>query len=61
MTASLLDQYAHEISQLTLLPSRGGRFEVVVDDDLVYSKLATGRHAQPGEIEGLIAARRGQP
>jgi len=29
----------------------------VVDGDLVYSKYATGRHCNPGEVEALIAAR----
>jgi hypothetical protein len=27
---------------------------VEVDGDLVYSKKATGRHANPGEVAGLI-------
>ena len=54
----MLKLYPYEITELTLLPSKGGRFEVVVDGALVYSKLATGRHANSGEIEGLIAALR---
>ena len=29
-----------------LIPGSGGVFEVTVDDDLVYSKKATGRHAE---------------
>jgi len=37
-----------------LIPSDGGRFEVVVNDQLLYSKLATLRHAQPGEVTGLV-------
>jgi selenoprotein W-related protein len=54
----LLKQFPYDISELTLIPSKGGRFEVVVDGALVYSKLATGRHAASGEIEGLIDALR---
>jgi selenoprotein W-related protein len=27
-----------------------GVFDVEVDDTLVYSKAATGRHAEPGEV-----------
>jgi selenoprotein W-related protein len=38
------------------VPSSGGRFEVTVDDRLVFSKKAVGRHAQPGEV---VAAIRG--
>lgn len=39
---------------MTLIPSSGGRFEVQVNDTLVYSKLQTGRHANPGEVVGLV-------
>jgi predicted Rdx family selenoprotein len=35
---------AHPIEQITLLPSGNGRFEVTIDDELVYSKAATGEH-----------------
>jgi selT/selW/selH-like putative selenoprotein len=34
--------------------SSGGAFEVAVDGTLVFSKLALGRHAKPGEVAGLI-------
>jgi predicted Rdx family selenoprotein len=34
--------------------SKGGVFEVSVDDRLVFSKKALGRHALPGEILDLV-------
>lgn len=37
-----------------MTPSGGGVFEVTLDDTLLYSKKQLGRHAQPGEILGLI-------
>jgi selenoprotein W-related protein len=37
-----------------LVPSSGGRFEVTVDDVLIFSKKALGRHAAPGEILQLL-------
>lgn len=37
-----------------MLPSDGGRFEVSVNDKLIYSKLQTLRHAEPGEVKGLV-------
>jgi selenoprotein W-related protein len=40
-----------------LIPSKGGAFEVIVDGDLVYSKKATGRHADPEEVLTAIRAR----
>jgi selT/selW/selH-like putative selenoprotein len=37
-----------------LLPSSGGVFEVKVDGELLFSKKALRRHAEPGEIIQLI-------
>jgi len=39
---------------VTLIPSEGGCFEVTVNGTLIYSKLATGRHADPAEILKLV-------
>jgi len=39
---------------MTLVPSDGGRFEVTVNGKLIYSKLETKRHAQQGEVVGLV-------
>ncbi len=50
MAGSLLNQFEHAISELVLIPSRGGVFEVIVGDALVYSKKETGRHAEPEEV-----------
>ncbi|MCB0088061.1 MAG: Rdx family protein, partial [Caldilineaceae bacterium] len=38
-------------------PSSGGVFEVVIGADLVYSKKATGRHADEGEGMGIISEK----
>lgn len=58
LTAELLEAWETEIQSLTLIPSDGGVFEVKVDSDLVFSKKALGRHAEPGEVKRLIEARR---
>lgn len=50
----LIKEYEPEIESLSLVPSDGGRFEIVVNDRLVYSKLETKRHAEPGEVSGLV-------
>jgi selenoprotein W-related protein len=50
----LLRNLEPEIESIELFPSDGGRFEVTVNGTLVYSKLQTGRHAEPGEILGLV-------
>jgi selenoprotein W-related protein len=50
----LLKQFEHMIEALSLVPSDGGRFEVTLNGKLIYSKLETKRHVQPGEVVGLI-------
>jgi selenoprotein W-related protein len=40
-----------------LVEASGGLFEVTVDGDLVFSKKSLGRHADPGEVLGLIRER----
>jgi predicted Rdx family selenoprotein len=41
-----------------LIPSRGGRFEVVRDGVPVFQKSRLGRHAAPGEILNLLRGAR---
>lgn len=50
----LLEQYEHVIEAIKLVPSDGGKFEVFVNGQLVYSKLQTHRHAGPGEVLALV-------
>jgi selenoprotein W-related protein len=50
----LLREYEHSIEKLILVPSEGGRFEVTVNGQLLYSKLQTKRHAEPGEVLRLV-------
>ena len=44
-----------KLRRITLVPSDGGRFEVSANGKLLYSKLNTHRHAEPGEVSGLVA------
>jgi selenoprotein W-related protein len=46
-------------TDVRLIPSSGGVFEVKVDGDLIFSKKALRRHAEPGEVVRLIKARGG--
>jgi selenoprotein W-related protein len=56
--AELIKEFEPEIESFTLIPSDGGRFEVTVNDKLVYSKLETHRHVEPGEVAGIIRKMR---
>jgi selenoprotein W-related protein len=42
LTAKLLPRFKQAIKSYTLVPSRGGCFELTVGDRLLYSKLKTG-------------------
>jgi selenoprotein W-related protein len=49
-----LKHFEADIETITLIPSDSGKFEVVVNEVKLYSKLATGRHANPGEVVDLV-------
>lgn len=42
MAARILGELGGDVAALTLVPSGGGRFEIEVDGELLYSKLQTG-------------------
>jgi hypothetical protein len=44
-------------ANVSLISSRGGRFEVVADGIPVFEKSKLDRHARPGEILKLLEAR----
>jgi selenoprotein W-related protein len=50
----LLKNFEAEIESITLVPSTGGRYEISVNGQSIYSKLQTGRHPDPGEVIGLV-------
>jgi selenoprotein W-related protein len=58
LASDLLQNFEPEIESVTLVPSDGGRYEITVDETLVYSKLQTGRHAEAGEVVGLVKTLR---
>jgi selT/selW/selH-like putative selenoprotein len=52
--AELLRAYEFKLGSIELIPSDGGKFEVVVGEQLVYSKLQTGQHIEPSELVKLV-------
>ena len=53
----LLHEYQHVIADVTVVTGSKGVFDVSVDGELLYSKHATGRHAEPGEVLKLFRER----
>jgi selenoprotein W-related protein len=54
-----LNGWAPVIADISLLPSSKGRFEVTLNGELIFSKVAVGRHAAPGEVAALVRERIG--
>lgn len=53
MTAKVLPRFKGAIKRYTLIPSKGGCFEITVGGKRIYSKLETGRF--PNEEEAIEA------
>jgi selenoprotein W-related protein len=56
MALELLTHYRKDISELKLVPSGGGAFEVSVNGKLIFSKLEKGRFPEPKELRESIEA-----
>lgn len=50
----LLKEHEANIESITLVPSDGGKFEVSVNGEMIFSKKQLGRHAEGGEVNKLV-------
>ena len=57
MADHLVRQFKQSIGELTLLPSDGGRFEIMVNEEMIYSKLSTGEFPENLAIEKEVRER----
>jgi selenoprotein W-related protein len=57
VAADLLRDYQHVIEELRIVTGSKGIFDVRVDGELLFSKYAEGRHAEPGEVLRRFAER----
>lgn len=58
MAEQLFDEFGQSFS-ITLIPAKGGVFEVDVDGERVYSKAETGRHAEYEDVAPAVRERIG--
>ncbi len=56
----LLHDYQHLIAELRLVTGSQGVYDVVVDGEVLFSKKANGRHADPGEVLELFRTQYAQ-
>lgn len=59
LTDELLQGWAPIIEGIELIPASKGRFEVILDGELIFSKVSLGRHAKAGEIAAIVRERVG--
>lgn len=57
MTSKLLTTFKQQIKELTLVPAGGGKFELTLDGELVYSKLKTGKFPEEKWVTDLVEKR----
>jgi selT/selW/selH-like putative selenoprotein len=55
----LLSRWAPIMRAVELQSGNNGRFEVMLDGELLFSKKATGRFPKPGEVAGLFERKLG--
>ena len=54
MAADLLDKYGNNITKLTLTPSSGGVYEVMKNDQVIFSKKELNRFPELDELIDII-------
>ena len=57
MTEKILKEMKLDVEELTLVPGKGGRFEVFVDGVQIYSKLETGEFPDEDVVVSQVVAR----
>ncbi len=56
MSGVLLNSLKNRLRGLTLIPGRGGCFEIRINDELIYSKLETGVFPDEAAILDTVTA-----
>lgn len=57
MAQELLTTFESDIARLTLVPGTGGIFEVRLNGEVIFSRMATGRFPESKELKQLIRDR----
>ncbi len=61
LAGELLSRWAPVMRSVELQSGSGGRFEISLDGDMVFSKKAAGRFPKPGEVASLFESKLGAP
>lgn len=54
MARAILKDHAEDFEEVVLLPSDNQKLEVVFNEELIFSKLESGRFPERNEVEDLV-------
>ncbi|MBL0388162.1 Rdx family protein [Tumebacillus sp. ITR2] len=54
MTDEILKYFGPKVGEFTLLPSKGGVYEITCNGELIYSKKSLGRFPEDGEVLEIL-------
>lgn len=57
LAEALLDEFGADMTELKLVPSFGGAFEIAVDGEMVFSKKQQHRHPTIEEIKKVVKSK----
>lgn len=57
LARKLLNENKNDITELSLIPSTGGVFDVSFGDELIFSKDEKGDYPEKDEIESLVKSK----
>jgi selT/selW/selH-like putative selenoprotein len=61
LASELLSRWAPIMRVVELQSGSGGRFEISLDGELLFSKVSTGRFPKAGEVARLFESKLGPP
>lgn len=61
LAQELLNRWAPIMRVVELQSGSGGRFEITLDGELMFSKKGAGRFPKSGEVAGLFEKKLGHP
>jgi selT/selW/selH-like putative selenoprotein len=59
LAAEVLDRWAPVMRAVELVSASHGKFDILLDGQLVFSKQAAGRFPKPGEVAALFEKKVG--
>lgn len=54
LSEAILKEHKNSIAELKIIPSSGGVFEVILNEELLFSKKELGRFPNENEVEEIV-------